>query len=144
MPRLSFSRILILLIAFILAASLPFVLRKPAPVDQSIIIEHKYITIHMQDEVVDQQTTKTSGTITWNQDGVGVDHAVVYLFRVDHQAKELVEASRTYTDPQGRFEMLTPAGLEVQIFVDPKDAKNVPARLKEKVREEVQDRGDML
>ena len=50
--------------------------------------------------------------------GAGVDQAVVYLFRVDYQAKELVEASRTYTDPQGRFEMLTPAGLEVQIFVD--------------------------
>jgi len=48
---------------------------------------------------------------------------MVYLFRVDHQAKELVEASRTYTDQQGRFELLTPAGLEVQIFVDPKDAK---------------------
>jgi hypothetical protein len=30
--------------------------------------------------------------------------------------------------------MLTPAGLEVQIFVDPKDAKNVPAELKKKVR----------
>ena len=29
--------------------------------------------------------------------------------------------------------MLTPAGLEVQIFVDPKDAKNMPAELKEKV-----------
>jgi len=111
-PRLSLSRILILLISFILAASLPFVLKKPAPVDQSIIIEHKYITIHMQDEVVDQQTTKTSGTITRNQDGAGVDHAVVYLFRVDHQAKELVETARTYTDPQGGFEMLTPAGLE--------------------------------
>ena len=40
--------------------------------------------------------------------------------------------------------MLTPAGLEVQIFVDPKDAKNVPTRLKETVREEVQDRGNML
>jgi len=52
-----------------------------------------------------------------------VDQAAVYLFRVDHQAKELVEASRTYTDQQGRFEMLTPAGLKVQIFVDPKDAK---------------------
>ena len=42
---------------------------------------------------------------------------MVYLFRVDHRAKELVEASRTYTDQQGGFEMLTPAGLEVQIFV---------------------------
>ena len=52
-----------------------------------------------------------------------MDQAAVCLFRVDHQAKELVEASRTYTDQQGRFEMLTPAGLEVQIFVDPKDAK---------------------
>ena len=98
----------------------------------------------MQDEAVNTETTKTSGTVTWNQGGAGVDHAVVYLFRVDHQAKELVEASRTYTDQQGKFEMLTPAGLEVQIFVDPKDANNVPARLKEKVREEVQDRGDML
>ena len=85
---------------------------------------------------MDQETTKTSGTVTWNQDGAGVDHAVVYLFRVDHPAKELVEASRTYTDPQGEFEMLTPAGLEVQIFVDPKDAKNVPAGLKEKVKAE--------
>ena len=34
---------------------------------------------------------------------------------VDHQAKELVEASRTYTDRQGEIEMLTPAGLDVQI-----------------------------
>ena len=73
-----------------------------------------------------------------------MDHAVVYLFRVDHQAKELVESSRTYTDQQGRFEMLTPAGLEVQIFVDPKDAKNVPAELKEKVREEEQNKGNVL
>ena len=64
-----------------------------------------------------------SGTVTRNRGGGGVDHAVVYLFRVDHRAKELVEASRTYTDPQGRFEMLAPAGLEVQIFVDPKEAK---------------------
>jgi len=144
LPRLSFSRILILLIAFILAASLPFVLRKPAPVDQSTIIEHKYITIRMQDEAVDQETTKTSGTVTWNQDGAGVDHAVVYLFRVDHQAKELVEASRTYTDQQGKFEMLTPAGLEVQIFVDPKDANNVPAELKEKIRGDEQRKGNVL
>jgi len=98
----------------------------------------------MQDEAVDQQTVRTSGTVTWNQDGAGVDHAVVYLFRVDHQAKELVEASRTYTDQQGKFEMLTPAGLEVQIFVDPKDAKNVPARLKEKVKAEARGKGNML
>ena len=146
MPRLSFSRILILLIAFILAASLPFVLRKPVKIDQSTpsTIEHQYITIQMKDEAVDQQIVRTSGTVTWNQGGAGVDHAIVYLFRVDHQAKELVETSRTYTDPQGRFEMLTPAGLELQIFVDPKDAKNVPARLKGKVREEVQDRRNML
>ena len=66
-----------------------------------------------------------------------MDQAAVDLFRVGHQAKELVEASRTYTDPQGRFEMLTPAGLEVQIFVDPKKAKNVPAELKEKIRKEI-------
>ena len=114
-----------MLIAFILAASLPFVLRKPALVDQStpFVIEHKHITIRMQDEVGDKETAKTSGTVTWNQGGVGVDHAVVYLFRVDHQAKELVETARTYTDQQGKFEVLTPAGLEVQIFVDPKDAK---------------------
>mgnify|MGYP007063889453 CR=1 FL=1 len=69
-----------------------------------------------------------------------MDHAIVYLFRVDHQAKELVESSRTYTDPQGRFE----AGLEVQIFVDPKDSKNVPAGLKEKVRAEATGKGNML
>ncbi len=98
----------------------------------------------MQDEAVDQETTQTSGTVTWNQGGAGVDQAVVYLFRVDHQAKELVESSRTYTDQQGRFEILTPAGLEVQIFVDPKDAKNVPAELKERMDEEVQDKENML
>jgi len=98
----------------------------------------------MQDEAVDQQTVRTSGTVTWNQDGAGVDHAVVYLFRVDHQAKELVEASRTYTDQQGRFEMLTPTGLEVQIFVDPKEAKNVPDELKRTIREGGQDKGNML
>ncbi len=98
----------------------------------------------MQDEAVDQETTKTSGAVTWNQGGAGVDQAVVYLFRVDHQAKELVESSRTYTDQQGRFELLTPAGLEVQIFVDPKDAKNVPAELKGKVREGVTGKGNML
>jgi len=145
-PRVSFSRILILLIAFILAASLPFVLRKPASVDQStpFVIEHKHVTIRVQDEVVDKETAKTSGTVTWNQGGAGVDHAIVYLFRVDHQAKELVEASRTYTDQQGKFEILTPAGLEVQIFVDPKEAKNVPAELKEKVREEEQNKGNVL
>ena len=40
--------------------------------------------------------------------------------------------------------MLTPAGLEVQIFVDPKEANNVPAELKEKIGKEVQDKGDML
>jgi len=98
----------------------------------------------MQDEAVDQETTKTSGTVTWNQGGAGVDHAIVYLFRVDHQAKELVEASRTYTDQQGRFEMLTPTGLEVQIFVDPKEAKNVPDELKRTIREGGQDKGNML
>ena len=146
LPRLSLSRILILLIAFILAASLPFVLRKPASVGQStpFVIEHKYITIRMQDEVVDKETAKTLGTVTWNQGGAGVDHAAVYLFRVDHQAKELVESSRTYTDPQGRFELLTPAGLEVQIFVDPKEAKNVPAELKEKIEKEITGKGNML
>ena len=65
----------------------------------------------------------------WNSGGNYVN------WTVDHQAKELVEASRTYTDRQGRFELPTPAGLEVQIFVDPKDAKNMPAELKEKIRE---------
>ncbi|MDP6748336.1 MAG: hypothetical protein QGH37_15200 [Candidatus Poribacteria bacterium] len=73
-----------------------------------------------------------------------MDHAMVYLLRVDHQAKELVEASRTYTDPQGEFEMLTPAGLEVQIFVNPKDANNVPAELKERIEKEVTGKGNML
>ena len=47
---------------------------------------------------MDQETTKTSGTVTWNQDSAGVDQAVVYLFRVG-----------------------------------PKDAKNVLARLKERL-----------
>ena len=73
-----------------------------------------------------------------------MDHAIVYLFRVDHPAKELVEASRTYTDRQGRFEMLTPAGLEVQIFVDPKGANNVPAELKERMEKEVASKGNVL
>ena len=54
-----------------------------------------------------------------------------------------MESSRTYTDQQGNFEMLTPAGL-VQIFVDPKDANNVTAELKEKVKEEVQSKSNML
>ena len=40
--------------------------------------------------------------------------------------------------------MLTPAGLEVQIFVDPKDANNVPAELKEKIREDEQRKGNVL
>ena len=74
-----------------------------------------------------------------------MDQAAVDLFRVDHRAKELVEASRTYyTDQQGRFEMLTPAGLEVQIFMDPKEAKNVPDELKERMEEEVTGKSDML
>ena len=55
-----------------------------------------------------------------------------------------MESSRTYTDQQGNFEMLTPASLEVQIFVNPKDANNVPAELKEKVKEEVQSKSNML
>ena len=55
-----------------------------------------------------------------------------------------MESSRTYTDQQGKFEMLTPAGLEIQIFVDPKQAKNVPAELKERMETEVQDKGNML
>ena len=55
-----------------------------------------------------------------------------------------METARTYTDQQGRFEMLTPADLEVQIFVDPKEAKNVPAGLKGKVREEVTGKSGML
>ena len=72
-----------------------------------------------------------------------MDHAIVYLFRVDHKAKELVESSRTSTDPHGRFEMLTPAGLEVQIFVNPKGVRNVPVELKEKIRGEVTSKGNM-
>ena len=136
-----------MLIVFILAVSLPFALRKPALVDQStppVIIEDKYITIRMRDEAVNKETTKTSGTVTWNQDGAGVDQAVVYLFRIDHHAKELVEAARTYTDPQGGFEMLMPAGLEVQIFVDPKGAENVPAKLKERMEKEAEDKDNVL
>jgi hypothetical protein len=34
--------------------------------------------------------------------------------------------------------------LEVQIFVDPKDAKNMPDELKEKVREKVQSKSSVL
>ena len=56
----------------------------------------------------------------------------------------LVETARTYTDPQGRFEMLTPAGLEGQLLVDPKDAKNVPVELKERIEEEVTSKGNVL
>ena len=55
-----------------------------------------------------------------------------------------MESSRTYTDQQGNFEMLTPASLEVQIFVDPKEANNVPTELKEKIREDEQRKGNML
>ena len=40
--------------------------------------------------------------------------------------------------------MLTPAGLEVQIFVDPKEAKNVPAELKGRKEKEVKSKGNML
>ena len=40
--------------------------------------------------------------------------------------------------------MLTPAGLEVQVFVDPKEARNVPAELKEKIRAEEQNKGNVL
>ena len=40
--------------------------------------------------------------------------------------------------------MLAPADFEVQIFVDPKEAKNVRDELKGTIRKEVQDRGDML
>jgi len=39
--------------------------------------------------------------------------------------------------------MLTPAGLEVQIFVNPKDVRNVPVELKEKIRGEVTSKGNM-
>ena len=85
-----------------------------------------------------------SGTVAWNQGGVGMDHAAVYLFRIDHQAKELVEASHTYTDQQGRFEMLTPAGLELQIFVNPKEARNVPAELQERIEKEIMSEGNVL
>ena len=40
--------------------------------------------------------------------------------------------------------MLTSAGLEVQIFVDPKDANNVPAKLRERIEEEVASKGNVL
>jgi hypothetical protein len=40
--------------------------------------------------------------------------------------------------------MLTPAGLEVQIFVDPKGAKNVPTGLKEGMEKEITSKGNML
>jgi len=40
--------------------------------------------------------------------------------------------------------MPTPAGLEVQIFVDPKEANNVPAELKGKIEKEVTSKGNVL
>ena len=55
-----------------------------------------------------------------------------------------MESSCTYTDQQGNFEMLTPASLEVQIFVDPKEANNVPAELKGRIKEETKDGGRIL
>ena len=55
-----------------------------------------------------------------------------------------MEAIRSYVYQQGRFEMPTPAGLEVQIFVDPKEAKNMPAELKEEVKEDRQNKGNVL
>jgi len=39
--------------------------------------------------------------------------------------------------------MLAPADFEVQIFVDPKEAKNVPAELRGRVREEATGKGNM-
>ena len=92
MSSRSFPRLLVVLIACILAASLPFVLRKPVKIDQSTpsVIEHKYITIRMQDEEVNKETTRTSGAVTWNQGGAGVDQAVV--------CKVLVR-SRTHRNP---------------------------------------------
>ena len=47
-----------------------------------------------------------------------------------------MEASHTHADLKVRF--------EVPIFVNPKEAKNVPAELKGKIREEVQDKGNTL
>ena len=73
-----------------------------------------------------------------------MDQAAVDLFRVDHRAKELVEAGRPIPIHKEWFKILTLAGLEMQIFVDPKDANNVPAELKGKIREEVQDKGNAL
>jgi len=55
-----------------------------------------------------------------------------------------VEASQTYAYQQGGFKMLTPAGLEIQIFVDPKEARNVSAELKERIREEATSKGNVL
>ena len=40
--------------------------------------------------------------------------------------------------------MLTPADLEVQIFVDPKEAKNLPIELKERMEKEVTGKGNVL
>ena len=67
---------------------------------------------------------------------------MVYLFRVDHQAKELVEA-RAVPIPINRASLRC-WPQQVQIFVDPKEAKNLPAELKEKIREEEQNKGNML
>jgi hypothetical protein len=40
--------------------------------------------------------------------------------------------------------MLVPTGLEVQIVVDPKGAKNVPAKLKERIEKEATSKGNVL
>ncbi|MDP6999814.1 MAG: hypothetical protein QF569_27405 [Candidatus Poribacteria bacterium] len=52
-----------------------------------------------------------------------MDQAVVYLFRVDPSSQGIGRSWSSYTDPQRGFKILTLAGLEMQIFVDPKDAK---------------------
>jgi hypothetical protein len=40
--------------------------------------------------------------------------------------------------------LLTPVDLEVQIFVNPKEVKNLPAELKEKIRGEERNKRNML
>ena len=69
---------------------------------------------------------------------------MIYLFRVDHQAKELVEKPAVPIPINKASLRCWRQQVERCSSLDPKDAKNVPAELKEKVREEVQSKGNML
>ena len=64
---------------------------RPKPYQKTVLIKQTRYWLHV-DALAETDPLS-------NQGSAGVDQAVVCLFRVDHPAKELVEASRTYTDP---------------------------------------------